>query len=106
MRSTPADAEGRRPAMPDSLDLDRLAELLANRLTDRLGRSPAPRYLSVADASVYAGVSEDSIRSLLAGGKLTALRPVPGRVVIDRVELDALIRSSTSRPRRGRGRRR
>jgi excisionase family DNA binding protein len=73
--------------------------LVAERLADLARR----RYLSVAHAAEYADLSEDSIRSLLSSGKLTALRPVPGRVVIDRRELDALLLSSTRRPRRARG---
>jgi excisionase family DNA binding protein len=88
------------PAVPE--DLDALAEALARKLADQLA-TPAPRYLSVLQAARYAGLSADSIRNLLAGGKLKALRPVPGRVLIDRRELDAFILGSTSRPRRGRG---
>jgi hypothetical protein len=88
--------------MPD-LDLDALAAQITDRLAERLGAGASQRYLSVAHAAVYCDLSEDSIRSLLSSGKLTALRPVPGRIVIDKRELDALLTSSTRRPRRGRG---
>jgi excisionase family DNA binding protein len=92
--------------VPD-LDLDTLASvlagLLADRLADRLAALVAKRYLSVADAAIYASLSPDSIRSLLNTGKLSGLRPVGGRVLIDRRELDALLLASTRRPRRGRG---
>ena len=66
--------------------------------------APPQRYQSVARAATYADLSEKSIRRLLAAGKLTALQPVRGSVRIDRLELDALLMGSTSRPRKGRGR--
>ena len=93
---------------PDAIDVDALAEAVADRLASRLAErlaaaaSPAAHF-RVKEAAEYSGLSEDSIRSLLTSGKLTALRPVPGRVVIDRRELDALLRASTKRPRRMRG---
>jgi excisionase family DNA binding protein len=83
--------------------IDALAEALADRLTERLAAATARRYLCVAQAADYSGLSVDSIRSLLSSGRLTSLRPVPGRVIIDRRELDALLQSSIKRPRRGRG---
>jgi len=61
------------------------------------------RYMAVTEAAEYAGISNESIRRLLATKKLTAYRPVPGRVVVDRLELDALIRgSATKREKRSR----
>jgi excisionase family DNA binding protein len=86
-----------------TIDLDALADALASRLGERLDAANARRFFSVSRAAEYADISTDSIRSLLAAGKLTALRPVPGRVVIDRRELDALLAASTRQPRRGRG---
>jgi excisionase family DNA binding protein len=88
--------------MPPDLDLDALADALAARLAERLPAVP-PRYLSVPEAARYASLSADSIRAMLAAGKLTALRPVPGRVVIDRRELDAAVLASTRKPARCRG---
>jgi excisionase family DNA binding protein len=64
------------------------------------------RYLTIAAAAAYTSLSEDSIRRMLEVGKVTALRPVKGRILIDRQELDAAIRSSTATPRKGRGRNR
>jgi hypothetical protein len=61
------------------------------------------RFLSVAAASEYSSLSAKSIRRLLAAGKLTTLRPVRGRVVIDRNELDALVLGSGVTVRQGRG---
>jgi hypothetical protein len=43
---------------------------------------------------------------MISSGKLTALRPVKGRIVIDRDELDSVVRASTAAPRKGRGIRR
>ena len=80
--------------------LDRLDQLQAELA------KPLPRFLAVAAAAVYASLSEDVIRSLYARGDLTALRPVKGRVLIDRLELDGLILGSTDRPQNGRGIRR
>jgi excisionase family DNA binding protein len=90
---------------PDSLplDVDTLADAIADRLAARTAETARQRYLTVQHAAEYVDVSTDTIRSLLASGKLTALRPVPGRVVIDRRELDALLASSTKQPKRGRG---
>jgi excisionase family DNA binding protein len=91
-------------AAPDGLDLDALADAVADRLAERLAALAQRRYLSVASASEYTDLSQDTIRGLLASHKLTALRPVPGRVLIDRRELDSLLAGSTRAPRRGRGR--
>ena len=57
----------------------------------------APRFLAVKEAASYAGVSADSVRRMLASGELTALRPVPGRIVVDRHQLDAVILATADR---------
>jgi excisionase family DNA binding protein len=62
-----------------------------------------PRFLTVQDTAVYTSLSPASVRRMLATGKLTALRPVKGRVVIDRQQLDSVVLSSDFRPRKGRG---
>lgn len=62
------------------------------------------RWLSVCQAATYAGLSSDSIRDLISTGKLTGRRPVRGRILIDRGELDRLIEGSTKQLRSGRGR--
>ena len=64
---------------------------------------PAPRFLSIASAAQFASLSEDSIRRLLERSALTAYRPVKGKVLIDRCELEQLILGSTTTPRTGRG---
>jgi hypothetical protein len=63
----------------------------------------APRFLDVKQSANHVTLSVRSIRNLLASGKLTALRPVKGKILVDRLELENLVASSTARPRTGRG---
>jgi hypothetical protein len=79
-----------------------LADCLAACIAKPVNTTP-PRYLTVKRAANHCDLSESSIRRELSKGKLTALRPVKGRVLIDRLELENLIRSSDFRPRTGRG---
>lgn len=65
-----------------------------------------PRFFTVSGGAAYSSLSESSIRREIAAGRLTAYRPRPGRILIDRRELDALILSANFRPRSGRGFRR
>ena len=58
---------------------------------------PAVRFLSVCDAATYSGLGEPTIRRLLRTGMLTAYRPVPGRVLVDRTDLDRLFQESVGR---------
>ena len=51
------------------------------------------RFATVEGASQYCGLSRRSLWRLLARKELTAFRPIPGRVLIDLAELDALVRS-------------
>jgi excisionase family DNA binding protein len=67
-------------------------------------RQANQRFLGVADAAGLAGLSIESIRRLLAAGKLTALRPVRGKILIDRRELESMVLNSTATPKLGRGR--
>lgn len=72
-------------------------------LSEKSGQ-PAQRYLTIADAGAYTGLSQESIRRLISARKLTVYRPVRGRLLVDRQELDAVIRASTTSPRNSRGR--
>jgi hypothetical protein len=45
-------------------------------------------------AEEFSGVSQRTLRRLIARQELTPYRPVRGRVLVDLRELDALIRSS------------
>ena len=74
-----------------------------DRLLEETQRAHA-RFLGVDAAAEHASLSPESIRRLIAGGRLTALRPVRGRVVVDVRQLDALVLASTTLPRTGRGR--
>jgi len=89
------------------LDSDLLVHLdmIKTKLTKLLEESNRTnqRFLGVADAGRYAGLSPESVRRLIASGKLTAYRPVKGRVVVDVRQLDALVLGSTAMPRTGRG---
>jgi len=84
-------------ASPDILPItrDALAELLSKATA---------RWLSVQQAAAYSALSVRSIRQLLSAGRLQAHRPVRGKIVIDRLELDSHIATSTATPRTGRGR--
>ena len=71
----------------------------------RLDAPPQPRrWFSIASSATYADLSQDSIRRLVSSGKLNAKRPVRGKLLIDKHELDALILNSTTTPKSGRGR--
>lgn len=82
-----------------------LRELL-EELTSLLkqGRLADKGFLTIKNAAKYSDLSEETVRRLLSSGKLTALRPVKGRILVDRLELEAYIRTCTSTPRTGRGR--
>lgn len=88
--------------MPNDINTESLAQAIIEHIESKL-TTPSQRFFGVADAAKYAGLSEDSVRSLISAGKLTGLRPVGGRVLIDKQELDSLILTSTKRPPRGRG---
>ena len=79
-----------------------LADCLATCNAKPVNVTP-PRFFTVKGAANYSGLSEASIRRELSKGKLTALRPVKGRVLLDRIELENVIRTSDFRPRTGRG---
>ncbi len=82
-------------------DIDDLAAALTDRIAERLADLGRSRFLTVARAAEYTDLSQDSIRSMISSRKLTGLRPVPGRVLVDRRELDSVILSSTRSPRAG-----
>jgi hypothetical protein len=61
------------------------------------------RFLSIVSSAAYVDLSPTSIRSLIAAGKLHPRRVVRGKILLDRIELEQLIASSTSTPRKSRG---
>jgi hypothetical protein len=65
------------------------------------------RYATIEQSATYSGLSDKTLRRLSAAGKLIGYRPVPGRVLLDLQQLDALIRDSAGRiGTRGRSQRR
>lgn len=96
----------RSPLVPDAGAIAELLERLMAEVRELRARldQPQQRYFGVDAAAAYSDLSAETIRRLLAGGKLTPLRPCKGRVLIDKQQLDSLILSSTTRPRTGRGR--
>jgi excisionase family DNA binding protein len=58
--------------------------------TNGQAHTPARRWISIAQAIEYSGLSESTIRRLLDAGRLTRHKPVR-RVLVDASELDALI---------------
>ena len=63
------------------------------------------RWLDVEGAAAYCSLSTKSIRRLVSSGKLTPRRPVRGKILLDRQEIDAVVASATGSLRKGRGRR-
>jgi excisionase family DNA binding protein len=61
-------------------------------LIDRIAR-----YLSIEDAAMYSSLGTRTIRRMLRDGRLTPFCPVAGRVLVDREELDHLIRQTAGR---------
>jgi excisionase family DNA binding protein len=86
------------------VDLDHLRAMLRSDLAELVGKATA-RWLSIDDAAGYSGLSSVSIRRLLSSGALTRHRPVRGRILVDKQQLDSLIQTSTAELRRGRGKR-
>lgn len=90
------DAE---PSLVDQIRAAVRADLAA--LIARAGR----RWMTIKAGARHSSLSPVTIRRLLKAGKLTAHRPVRGRVLVDRQQLDNLIATSTTELRKGRGRR-
>lgn len=78
------------------LDLKQQVASLASQLQEALD-TPRARFLTIAGASSYSGLSTLTIRRLIAAGRLKSFRPVPRRIVIDRLELDRYIESTSGR---------
>jgi excisionase family DNA binding protein len=62
-----------------------------------VGLAAGQRYVDYPEASRYAGLSAMTLRRLIEAGKLHAYRPTRSRkVLLDRLELDALIQASAA----------
>ncbi|MCI0335925.1 MAG: helix-turn-helix domain-containing protein [Planctomycetes bacterium] len=85
---------------------DAIADLMAaiRELAARVDGQAWPRWLSVEAAARYCSLGQKSIRNLVANGTLTPSRAVRGKVLIDRLQLDAALSAECgARLRRGRG---
>lgn len=75
-----------------------------NQAKTRNNKPPtiAPRWLTFQTASPYAGVSEQTLRNWGKAGHIRLVNVTPmggrGRVLIDRLELDAFIESYVGSP--------
>lgn len=80
-------------------------ETIGQKLDELIGQAsqPAKRFLSINDAAAYTGLSPESVRRLISARKLTPRRPVRGKIVLDRNEIDAYVLGSTASVKRGRG---
>jgi excisionase family DNA binding protein len=81
--------------MPASTDLtfDRLLELLAEKLANKLSQVPnslVPRLLSVEQAAIYLGQTTEATQHLANAGKIPAVR-VDRRIFLDRFDVDKWI---------------
>jgi excisionase family DNA binding protein len=63
-----------------------------------------PRWMTLRTSASYFDLSEATVRRLIASGRLRAHRPIRGRILIDRLDLDTVIASATTAVRIGRGR--
>jgi hypothetical protein len=99
----------RRWLMPDAPTLEETVAAIGDavgRLLERVDAAPAQwgRFLKLDDAERYSGVSIKTLRRMIAAGKLVPLHPVKGRVVVDRLNLDAaILETAMKRFRNGRG---
>ncbi|PQO40376.1 DNA-binding protein [Bremerella cremea] len=94
-----------KPVTSEASEVHQILVDMQATLRQLMSRESVPqRFLTISSAARFTDLSEESIRRLIASRKLTAHRPVRGRVLIDRLELESLIRGSVKTPRRGRGR--
>jgi excisionase family DNA binding protein len=83
----------------NALSFDRVLELLAEKLADRLSQEPShlyPRLLTIDQAAVYVGRSREATQHLVASGKVPTVR-TDRRVFIDRLDLDRWIEDHKER---------
>jgi excisionase family DNA binding protein len=56
------------------------------------------RYISIREATIYVGLSDDTLRRKIKAKELTAFTPTKGKILLDLHELDRLMRRSANRP--------
>lgn len=84
--------------------LDQFEQALQT-LLERTATAPTwPRFLDLETAATYTSLSVKSLRRMISRGDLQPCRPVRGKVLLDRTELDAVILGTKGTTlRRGRG---
>lgn len=90
----------------DAATVDVINELAADvrALVERVESQTWPRWLSVSQAAVYASLGEKSIRNLISSNVIVPSRTVRGKLLIDRMQLDAALLAGCGRQlRSGRG---
>jgi excisionase family DNA binding protein len=63
--------------------------------------SPEQIWLSLQAAAAYSSLSRRTICRLIEAGRLAGHKPRGGRVLVDKRQLDEVIRGSATRPRSG-----
>ena len=84
---------------PTDFTFDRLLEILAEKLANKLPRdyNPlSPRLLTVDQAAVYLGRTKEAVQHLVSLGKVPTVR-TDRRVFIDRLDLDKWIDENKTR---------
>lgn len=72
--------------------------ILEQKLDALLASTAAPkRFFTVIEAGSYTGLSPESIRQALATGGLVACRPIAGRLLIDKSDLDSWVLGAKGR---------
>ena len=67
-------------------------ESIADKLDQLLERQATPaRWLPIPADVAYSGVGRETLRKMLRDRRLTAYRPSPRRVVVDREQIDRVI---------------
>jgi excisionase family DNA binding protein len=97
----PPESQRSIPESTIPVTLDTLAAKI-DQLSAR-SQSVDRRFMTIERAAHYTDLSEKSMRRMISEGRLNAYRPVRGRILIDRHELDAAILGSGGQPRTGRG---
>ena len=62
-------------------------------------KPPAPRLLSLPEVAERLGISNRSVRTLVALGRISTIRPTPRRVLVSEDDLNAYILSCRERAR-------
>jgi excisionase family DNA binding protein len=83
----------------NALSFDRLLEMLAEKLANRLSQEPgrlAPRLLTIDQAALYIGRSREATQHLASSGNIPTVR-TDRRVFLDRLDLDRWIEEHKER---------